>query len=79
MGTHYFFEVRQIARLNEAIEDREAMLREKQDSVRDIREKVSFYKTQEGIEHLAREQYNLVLSGERVILLTSPDAFPQER
>lgn len=73
IGTHYFFEVRRISQLNAAIEEREALLRKKQDSVRDYRDKVSFYSSQEGIEHMAREQYNLVFPGERVILLTSGD------
>ena len=45
--------------------------------MRDYKEKVEFYKTQEGIEHLAREQYNLIGKGERVILLKSPDNEPE--
>lgn len=76
IGTHYFFEVRRITQLNATIEEREALLREKQDSVRDYREKVIFYSSQEGIEHMAREQYNLVFPGERVILIKSGDAIP---
>ncbi|MBR1602938.1 MAG: hypothetical protein IJ667_05815 [Synergistaceae bacterium] len=46
---------------------------EKRELVKSYQEKVEFYKTQEGIEHLAREQYNLVAPCERVILLVSPD------
>ena len=76
VGTHYFFEVRRIAQLNAAVEEKEDLLRKKQDSVRDYREKVTFYSSREGIEHMAREQYNLVFSGERVILLKSGDAAP---
>ncbi len=76
IGTHYFFEVRRIAQLNAAIGEREELLRRKQDSVRDYREKVFFYRSQEGIEHMAREQYNLVFPGERVILIQSGDAPP---
>lgn len=74
MGTYYLFEWDRIAQLRNAIQDRNAMLREKRKSVRNHRERVDFYKTPEGIEHLARERYNLVLSDERVILLRSPDA-----
>lgn len=78
-GTHYFFEVRRIAQLNAAVEEKEELLRRKQDSVRDYREKVTFYSSQEGIEHMAREQYNLVFPGERVIILKSGDATPQDK
>ncbi|MBQ3447554.1 MAG: septum formation initiator family protein, partial [Synergistaceae bacterium] len=59
------------------IEKSEAVLKQKRESVRDYKEKVEFYKTQEGIEHLAREQYNLIGKGERVILLKSPDQVPE--
>ena len=71
--SYYRFELDRIAQIQEAIGKREAILKQKRDSVRDYKEQVSFYKTQEGIEHLAREQYNLVAPGERVILLKSPD------
>jgi len=78
IGTHYFFEWRRIDQLNAAIEEREELLRRKQDSVRDYREKVSFYKSREGIEHMAREQYNLVFPGERVILIKSGDVISED-
>ena len=71
--SYYRFELDRIAQIQEAISKSEALLKQKRDSVRDYKEQVSFYKTQEGIEHLAREQYNLVAPGERVILLRSPD------
>ena len=71
--SYYKFELDRIAQIRESIGKSEEVLRQKQESVRNYREKVSFYKTQEGIEHLAREQYNLVGQGERVILLKSPD------
>lgn len=72
--SYYRFELERIAQIREAIGKREAVLQEKRDSVRNYKEKVAFYKTKEGAEHLAREQYNLVGNGERVILLKSPDA-----
>ena len=72
--SYYRFELERIAQIREAIVKREAVLNEKRESVRNYKEKVAFYKTQEGIEHLAREQYNLVEKGETVILLRSPDA-----
>ena len=72
-ATYYLFEFRQIVEIREAITEREAALSEHRQSVRDYKEKVAFYKTKEGIEHLAREQYNLVGAGERVFLLQSSD------
>ena len=74
--SYYRFELDRIAEIREQIVKSEAVLKEKRDSVRDYKEKVEFYKTQEGVEHLAREQYNLIGNGERVILLKSPDAEP---
>ena len=73
----YRFELDRIARIRDAIEKKEAELALKRNSVREYREKVAFYKTDEGAEHLAREQYNLVRDGERVILLRSEDKEPE--
>ena len=75
--SYYRFELDRIAQIRASISKSEEILKQKRDSVRDYQEKVKFYKTQEGIEHLAREQYNLVTNGERVILLRSPDVIPQ--
>ena len=74
--SYYRFELDRIAEIREQIEKSEAVLKEKREAVRDFKEKVEFYKTQEGVEHLAREQYNLIGKGERVILLRSPDEEP---
>ena len=74
--TYYIFEISRIAQLEGAIEKQEAILNERRESVRNYQDQVAFYKTPEGIQHLAREQYNLVMPGERVILLKSPDAAP---
>ena len=74
--TYYIFEISRIAQLEGAIEKQEAVLNERRENVRSYQEQVAFYKTPEGIQHLAREQYNLVMPGERVILLRSPDAAP---
>lgn len=75
--SYYRFELERIAQINDAIAKSEAILKEKQQTVRDYKEKVAFYKTQEGAAHLAREQYNLVEDGERVIILKSPDEQPE--
>ncbi|MCR4819386.1 MAG: septum formation initiator family protein [Fretibacterium sp.] len=72
--TYYIFEISRIAQLEEVIEKQEAILNDRRENVRNYQEQVAFYKTPEGIQHLAREQYNLVMPGERVILLRSPDA-----
>ena len=75
--SYYRFELDRIAEIREQIAKSEAILKQKRESVRDYKEKVEFYKTQEGVEHLAREQYNLIGKGERVILLRSPDQEPE--
>ena len=71
--SYYRFELDRIAEINEAIAKSEAELARKQEIVRIYREKAAFYKTKEGVEHLAREQYNLIGDKERVFLLVSPD------
>lgn len=73
-GTAYFFEIRKIVYLNTAIEERSAKLVEKERNVKDYREKINFYKTKEGIAHLAREQYNLAFPGERVYIIIPASA-----
>ena len=74
--SYYRFELDRIAEIRRQIEKSEAVLKQKRELVRDYKEKVEFYKTQEGVEHLAREQYNLIGKDERVILLKSPDNAP---
>ncbi|MBQ7197026.1 MAG: hypothetical protein IJS40_06415 [Synergistaceae bacterium] len=74
--SYYRFELDRIAEIRAAIVKSEAELERKREIVRIYREKAAFYKTQEGIEHLAREQYNLVGDKERVFLLVSPDNVP---
>ena len=76
---YYRLELDKISRIREAITKSEIELEEKRQAVREYREKVAFYKTDEGAEHLAREQYNLVQEGERVILLKSSDVDYEER
>lgn len=43
-------------------------LDEKRESVTATREKIAFYKTDEGIAHLGRELYNFVYPGETIYL-----------
>jgi len=74
--TVYYFEFRRLARLTAAVDEGSARLAELERSVRNYREKVAFYETEEGMAHLAREQYNLVLPGERIFVINrdSPEA-----
>ena len=68
-ATVYYFEFQKLTRLKIAVAESSAKLEEKEHSVRNFREKVAFYKTDEGIAHLAREQYNLAFPGERVYIV----------
>ena len=68
-ATVYWFELQKLARLNLAVAESSARLAEKERNVRDYREKVAFYKTDEGMAHLAREQYNLAFPGEQVYIV----------
>ena len=61
--SYYRFELERIAQIRESIAKSEAVLKEKRELVREYKEKVAFYKTEEGAAHLAREQYNLVVNG----------------
>ncbi|MDD2452354.1 MAG: septum formation initiator [Synergistaceae bacterium] len=69
MGTEFFLEFRKIARLTSLTDERMVRLVSMSRSVQELREKVSFYSTPEGVAHLAREQYNLSFPGERVFRL----------
>ena len=71
--SYYRFELERIAQIRDSINKSEAVLKAKQELVREYKEKVAFYKTEEGAAHLAREQYNLVENDEKIILLRSPD------
>lgn len=75
--SYYRFELERIAQIREAIVKSEAILEQKRETVREYKEKVAFYQTEEGASHLAREQYNLIEKGERVIILKSPDERPE--
>jgi len=68
-ATVYYFEFRRLTRLNLAVAESSARLAEMERRVRNYREKVAFYETEEGMAHLAREQYNLVFPGERIFVV----------
>ena len=69
-ATVYYFEFQRLMHLNSIVAESSVKLTEKERSVRNYREKVAFYKTEEGMAHLAREQYNLAFPGERVYIVT---------
>jgi cell division protein FtsB len=68
-GTCYFIEIGKIVRLRSAVAENSVRLAEKERSTRRYREMVEFYRTEEGIAHLARERDNLVFPGERVFII----------
>ena len=68
-ATVYYFEFQRLTRLNIALAESSAKLTEKERSVKNYKEKVAFYKTAEGMAHLAREQYNLAFPGEKVYIV----------
>ena len=68
-ATVYYFEFQKLASLKFALAESTARLAEKERTVRDYREKIAFYETDEGIAHLARERYNLAFPGEQIYIV----------
>ncbi len=66
MGTSYFLEIRKIDQLTGLVDERMAVLVSLSRTVQELRGKIEFYSTSEGLAHLAREQYNLTFPGELV-------------
>jgi hypothetical protein len=77
-ATAYYFEVQKILKLQTTVKERYVLLAEKERSVKEYREKVAFYSTEEGLEHLARDLYNQALPEERfyIIVSASSDVSP---
>ena len=69
-ATVYYFEFQKLTSLKSKVAESAAKLEEKERIVRDYREKIAFYRTDEGIAHLARERYNLAFPGERIFIIT---------
>ncbi|MDR0615795.1 MAG: septum formation initiator family protein [Synergistaceae bacterium] len=61
----FFKEAGRIDRLSIALESRLEELTESTRKNHELEEKINFYKTPEGIAHLAREEFNLVRPGEK--------------
>lgn len=74
MGTSYFLELRKISRLTALVDERMTRLVTMSRKVQELREKVAFYSTPEGIAHMAREQYNLSFPGEKIFRIERKQA-----
>lgn len=75
MSTSFFKELARIETLSATLEQRmEDLVTVERDS-QELQQKIDYYSTPEGIARLAREQFNLVRSGEVMykIEIVSPD------
>ncbi len=75
LTTSYVMELSRLRHLSSAIDQRVAELVKLKRGIQDKEEKILYYKTEEGIAREAREQFNLVMPGERIyrIEVASPD------
>jgi len=75
LTTSYVMELSRLRHLSSAIDQRVAELVRLKREIQDKQEKILYYKTEEGIAREAREQFNLVIPGERIyrIKVASPD------
>ena len=73
--TSFFKELERIDVLSEALDKRMEELVAEERKSQELKQKIEYYSTPEGIARLAREQFNLVLSGEVIykIEITSND------
>lgn len=62
----FFKEIKRVERLADALENRMDELVEITRKNQELHEKISYYATPQGIAHLAREEFNLVKSGEKI-------------
>ena len=77
----FFKEIDRIERLSAALELRMEELVDMTRKNQEVQEKISYYKTPEGIAYLAREEFNLVKSGEKIyrIEIISGDNLRKQR
>ncbi len=80
ISTALFRERRRVRLLEEKLAAKETALAALSADLGRSRERLEFYRTPEGKARLAREQFNLVLPGERLFRVTveSPDLLPQK-
>lgn len=66
MMTTYIHEIRHISRLSSLVDLKMETLIRKSRDVQKYREQVDYYSTPEGVEKLAREEFNMAYPGEKV-------------
>lgn len=73
--TSFFKELERIDILSDTLEKRMKEFVDEERKSQELKQKIEYYSTPEGIARLAREQFNLVLSGEVIykIEITSND------
>ena len=73
--TSFFKEVERIDNLSSTLDERMEELVEEERKTQQLERDINYYSTPEGMARLAREQFNLVLSGETIykIEITSTD------
>lgn len=64
--TSFFKEFERIDNLSSTLDDRMEELVEEERKTQQLERDINYYSTPEGIARLAREQFNLVLSGETI-------------
>lgn len=75
MLTSFFKEIERVDRLSNTLDKRMDELVTEERKTQDLKQKLEYYSTPEGIARLAREQFNLIQSGEVIyeIQVTSVD------
>ena len=64
--TSFFKELERIDNLSKALDERMEELVKEERKAQELQQNVDYYSTPEGIARLAREQFNLVISGEKI-------------
>lgn len=64
--TSFFKEIERVDNLSDALDNRMEELVKEERKSQELEQKIEYYSTPEGIARLAREQFNLVRSGEKI-------------
>ncbi|HOB10597.1 MAG: septum formation initiator family protein [Acetomicrobium sp.] len=65
----YIREVKKLNELSNCIDERVRILVQLRLDIEDKSEKIAYYNTAEGIARMARQEFNLVLPGEKIYIL----------
>lgn len=78
LSTALFREFCRVRELEKLVKTKEDRLKNLSEDIKLMREKASFYRTSEGKARLARENFNLILPGEKIykIIIESDDQLP---